>query len=83
MHQLEERLRSRFESGFITDIQAPDLELRVAILKRKAQSLGINVPNDVLMYLGENIKENVRQIEGAYENAKKHMEIFCSIGKAE
>lgn len=70
MHQLEERLRSRFESGFITDIQAPDLELRVAILKRKAQSLGIDVPNDVLMYLGENIKENVRQIEGALKKMR-------------
>ena len=70
MHQLEERLRSRFESGFITDIQAPDLELRVAILKRKAQSLGIEVPNDVLMYLGENIKENVRQIEGALKKMR-------------
>lgn len=70
MHQLEERLRSRFESGFITDIQAPDLELRVAILKRKAQSLGIDVPNDVLMYLGENIKDNVRQIEGALKKMR-------------
>lgn len=70
MHQLEERLRSRFESGFITDIQAPDLELRVAILKRKAQALGIEVPNDVLMYLGENIKDNVRQIEGALKKMR-------------
>ena len=70
MHQLEERLRSRFESGGIIDIQAPDLELRVAILKRKAQSLGINVPNDVLMYLGENIKDNVRQIEGALKKMR-------------
>ena len=70
MHQLEERLRSRFESGFISDIQAPDLELRVAILKRKAQSLGISVPNDVLMYLGENIKDNVRQIEGALKKMR-------------
>ena len=70
MHQLEERLRSRFESGFITDIQAPDLELRVAILKKKAAALGINVPNDVLMYLGENIKENVRQIEGALKKMR-------------
>lgn len=70
MNQLEERLRSRFESGFITDIQTPDLELRVAILKRKAASLGIDVPNDVLMYLGENIKDNVRQIEGALKKMR-------------
>lgn len=70
MHLLETRLRSRFEAGFITDIQAPDLELRVAILKRKAQSLGISVPNDVLMYLGENIKDNIRQIEGALKKMR-------------
>ena len=70
MIQLEARLRSRFESGYITDIQAPDLELRVAIFKRKAASLGINVPNDVLMYLGEHIKDNVRQIEGALKKMR-------------
>ncbi len=70
MKTLETRLKSRFEMGFIVDIQAPDLELRVAILKRKAQNLGINVPNDVLMYLGENIKDNVRQIEGALKKMR-------------
>lgn len=68
--QLELRLRSRFESGFITDISTPDLELRVAILKRKAAQLGIDVPNDVLMYLGENIKDNIRQIEGALKKMR-------------
>lgn len=68
--QLETRLRSRFESGFITDISTPDLELRVAILKRKAAQLGIDMPNDVLMYLGENIKDNVRQIEGALKKMR-------------
>ncbi len=70
MKQLETRLRSRFESGFITDISTPDLELRVAILKRKAAHLGIDVPNDVLMYLGENIKDNIRQIEGALKKMR-------------
>ncbi len=70
MHLLEARLRSRFESGFIADIQVPDLELRVAILKRKAANLGISVPNDVLMYLGENIKDNIRQIEGALKKMR-------------
>ncbi len=70
MKTLETRLKSRFEMGFIVDIQAPDLELRVAILKRKAQNLGIKVPNDVLMYLGENIKDNVRQIEGALKKMR-------------
>jgi len=70
MKQLETRLRSRFESGFISDIATPDLELRVAILKRKAAHLGIDVPNDVLMYLGENIKDNIRQIEGALKKMR-------------
>lgn len=67
---LEERLRSRFEHGIIVDIQPPDLELRVAIFKRKAEALGMNVPNDVLMYLGENIRDNIRQIEGALKKMR-------------
>lgn len=67
---LASRLLSRFEHGIIVDIQPPDLELRVAIFKRKAESLGMNVPNDVLMYLGENIKDNIRQIEGALKKMR-------------
>lgn len=67
---LAERLRSRFEHGIIVDIQPPNLELRVAIFKKKAQALGIIVPNDVLMYLGENIKDNIRQIEGALKKMR-------------
>lgn len=67
---LEERLRSRFEHGIIVDIQPPDLELRVAIFKRKAETLGMNVANDVLMYLGENICDNIRQIEGALKKMR-------------
>ncbi|HBL85474.1 MAG: hypothetical protein A2Y17_06150 [Clostridiales bacterium GWF2_38_85] len=62
---LEGRLRSRFEWGLIADIQPPDYELRVAILKRKAEVLKIPVSNEVLSYLAENIKDNIRQIEGA------------------
>ena len=61
---LEARLTSRFESGLIADIQPPDLELRIAILKRKSETMGINVPNVVLFYLAENISSNIRQIEG-------------------
>ena len=67
---LAARLLSRFEHGIIVDIQPPDLELRVAIFKRKAESLGMQVPNDVLMYLGENIKDNIRQIEGALKKMR-------------
>ncbi len=70
IQSLAERLRSRFEHGIIADIQPPDLELRVAIFKRKAQMLGITVPNNVLMYLGENIKDNIRQIEGALKKMR-------------
>ena len=62
---LEERLRTRFESGLIVDIQPPDPELRTAIFKQKTQSLGLDVPNDVLSYMAENIDSNIRQIEGA------------------
>lgn len=62
---LEERLRTRFEWGLMVDIQPPDLELRMAILKRKAEDLNIQVSNEVLIFLAENIKNNIRQIEGA------------------
>ncbi|MBE6552446.1 MAG: chromosomal replication initiator protein DnaA [Ruminococcaceae bacterium] len=62
---LEDRLKSRFEWGLIVDIQPPDLETRVAILRRKSESMGINVPDEVLLYLAEQIKSNIRQLEGA------------------
>ena len=62
---LEDRLTSRFESGLIADIQPPDLELRIAILKRKAEDMGIKISNEVLFFLAENISSNIRQIEGA------------------
>ena len=62
---LEERVTSRIESGLITEIDPPDLELRIAILKRKAKDMNVKVPNDVLLYLAENVTSNIRQIEGA------------------
>lgn len=62
---LEERLKSRFEMGLMADIQPPDMELRIAILKKKAEDLGVTVSNDVLLFLADNIKSNIRQIEGA------------------
>ncbi len=65
LKSLEERIRTRFEWGLMADIQPPDLELRMAILKRKAQDLNIQVSNEVLNFLAENIKNNIRQIEGA------------------
>ncbi len=62
---LEERLRTRFEWGLIADIQPPDLELRLAIFKQKVTQAGISIPDDVLLFLAENLRSNIRQIEGA------------------
>ncbi len=62
---LEERLKTRFEWGLIADIQPPDLELRIAIIKKKAEQDNVELPDDVLTFLAENLRSNIRQIEGA------------------
>lgn len=62
---LEERLVSRFDWGLVTDIQPPDLETRIAILKKKSEKETIQVPDEVLFYTAEKIKSNIRELEGA------------------
>jgi chromosomal replication initiator protein len=64
MLRLEDRLKTRFEWGLLADIQPPDYETRMAIIKNKAVSLGLDLPDDVCSYIAENITTNVRQIEG-------------------
>lgn len=72
---LDDRLRSRFEQDIIADIQPPDLETRIAIIKRKAELVNIDIPNDVCEFIASKIKANIRQLEGTVKklNAKSHL----------
>ena len=67
---LEERLRTRFEMGLLADIQPPDLETRIAIIKRKAQLLDLNISDNVAEYIANQLKNNVRQLEGAVKRMR-------------
>ena len=69
---LEKRLCSRFEWGLIADIQAPDLETRIAIIRKKADTNKIAIPDDVALYLAERIKTNVREMEGSLIRLSAH-----------
>ena len=62
---LEDRLRSRFEWGLITDVQPPDLETRIAILSKKSGAEGLSVPDDVLSFIASKVQSNIRELEGA------------------
>ncbi|MBS4534946.1 chromosomal replication initiator protein DnaA [Clostridium sp. D2Q-14] len=62
---LEDRLRSRFEWGLIADIQPPDLETRIAILKKKANLENLNIDNEVFLFIADKIRSNIRELEGA------------------
>ena len=66
METLEERFRSRFECGLIADIQPPDYETRMAILKKNAENCNKEINEDILDYIASNIKSNIRELEGAY-----------------
>jgi len=69
---LEDRLRSRFEWGLISDIQPPDLETRIAILRKKGQMENIKVPDDTILYIANNIQSNIRVLEGAFTKVVAH-----------
>lgn len=72
---LEDRLRSRFESGLLADIQPPDFETRIAIIRRKAELLNIIIPEEVAEYLANRIKNNVRQLEGVVKKLKAYKQL--------
>ena len=65
IQNLEQRLVSRFEWGLVTDLQPPDVEMRLAILKKKAQIMGVELPDDVMNFLANRIRTNIRRLEGA------------------
>src|SRR5437868_14326709 len=73
--EIEERLHSRFEWGLIADIQPPDLETKVAILKKKAARQNIALPDPVALYIASKIKSNIRELEGALVR----LIAFCSL----
>ena len=67
---LEDRLRTRFEMGLIADIQPPDLETRILIIKRKAEQMDLNIQTDVCEYIANQLKNNVRQLEGVIKKMR-------------
>ncbi|MER3446183.1 MAG: chromosomal replication initiator protein DnaA [Candidatus Dadabacteria bacterium] len=76
MSYLEERLRSRFEWGLITDIQPPETETKVAILKKKAEAEKIMLPDDVALFLAQNITSNIRELEGTLTNISAYAKLL-------
>jgi len=73
---LEERLISRFEWGLITDIQPPDFETRVAILKKKVEKEKQHIPDDVLAFIADNVKSNIRELEGSLVKLLVHASVY-------
>ena len=74
--EIEERLRSRFEWGVIVDIQKPDYETRVAILMKKAEEMGIDVPYEVIEYIAQSVSSNIRELEGCLTSLNAHAELM-------
>ena len=73
---IEERLRSRFEWGLIVDIQKPDFETRVAILKKKADAESIDIPYDVIEYIAQCVESNIRELEGSLTRIYAHSQLL-------
>jgi chromosomal replication initiator protein len=73
---LEERLVSRFEWGLVVDIQPPDLETRIAILKHKAARNNLEVPSEVILFIAKNVKSNVRELEGSLIRLIAHSSLY-------
>ena len=76
MVKLEDRLRTRFEGGLMADIQPPDMETRMAIIRNKAMQLGMNLPDEVVDYIAEVIKSNIRQVEGVVKRLTAYNSIL-------
>lgn len=75
---LEERIRSRFESGIIADMSPPDFETRVGILKSKSEQLGLDINDDVLYFIAEQVKNNIRQLEGIIKKLQAYVTIHSN-----
>ena len=75
---LEDRIRSRMESGMMADIQSPDIETRVGILKQKADQLDLNISDDMLYNIAEQIKSNIRQLEGIIKKLKAYVTVHTN-----
>ena len=76
INTLEDRMKTRFEWGLLADIQPPDFETRIAILRDKAAKMEVNLPDDVSTYIAENIQANIRQLEGAVKKIKAMHELM-------
>ena len=75
---MEDRLRTRFEWGLLADIQPPDFETRVAIIRRKAELLNLNMPDEVADYIANRLKNNIRQLEGTVKKLKAFQAVMST-----
>ena len=76
INTLEDRMKTRFEWGLLADIQPPDFETRIAIIRDKAVKMGVELPDDVSNYIAENLQANIRQLEGAVKKIKAMHELM-------